>query len=163
MSGMPHSAAATGLVDHVLPVEEMPAKLLDYQRHLLGASNHKDGDGTRIDAAEHLASIIALLRNKIGHDFGKYKEKTITRRMQPFTPPFRTAVSFRWPGRRKDEVAGREGRRRSSAFGAGRIIHRACREGAPEETVRTAAQATALVGMFIEGRPARASAMRPAA
>ena len=82
MSGMPHSAAATGLVDHVLPVEEMPAKLLDYQRHLLGASNHKDGDGTRIDAAEHLASIIALLRNKIGHDFGKYKEKTITRRIQ---------------------------------------------------------------------------------
>ena len=34
MSGMPHSATATGLVDHVLPVEEMPAKLLDYQRHL---------------------------------------------------------------------------------------------------------------------------------
>ena len=27
MSGMPHSATATGLVDHVLPVEEMPAKL----------------------------------------------------------------------------------------------------------------------------------------
>jgi two-component system CheB/CheR fusion protein len=29
MSGMPHSATATGLVDHVLPVEEMPAKLLE--------------------------------------------------------------------------------------------------------------------------------------
>jgi two-component system, chemotaxis family, CheB/CheR fusion protein len=82
MSGMPHSAAATGLVDHVLPVEEMPAKLLDYQRHLRQVSGHKDGDGTRNDAAEHLATIIALLRIKIGHDFSKYKEKTLVRRIQ---------------------------------------------------------------------------------
>src|SRR3984957_7835273 len=82
MSGMPHSATATGLVDHVLPVEEMPAKLLDYQRHLRRVSGHKDGDGTRNDAAEHLASIIALLRIKIGHDFSKYKEKTVIRRIQ---------------------------------------------------------------------------------
>ena len=28
------SALATGLVDHVLPVEEMPAKLLEYVAHL---------------------------------------------------------------------------------------------------------------------------------
>jgi two-component system, chemotaxis family, CheB/CheR fusion protein len=82
MSGMPHSTTATGLVDHVLPVEEMPAKLLDYQRHLRQVSGHKDGDGTRNDAAEHLASIIALLRIKIGHDFSKYKEKTLVRRIQ---------------------------------------------------------------------------------
>jgi two-component system CheB/CheR fusion protein len=82
MSGMPHSATATGLVDHVLPVEEMPAKLLDYQQHLRQVSDHKDGDGTRNDAAEHLASIIALLRVKIGHDFSKYKEKTLIRRIQ---------------------------------------------------------------------------------
>jgi two-component system CheB/CheR fusion protein len=82
MSGMPHSATATGLVDHVLPVEEMPAKLLDYQRHLSQVSGHKDGDGTRNDAAEHLATIIALLRIKIGHDFSKYKEKTLVRRVQ---------------------------------------------------------------------------------
>jgi two-component system CheB/CheR fusion protein len=66
----------------VLPVEEMPGKLLDYQRHLLDVSDHKDGDGTRNDAAEHLASIIALLRIKIGHDFSKYKEKTVIRRIQ---------------------------------------------------------------------------------
>jgi two-component system CheB/CheR fusion protein len=82
MSGMPHSATATGLVDYVLPVEEMPAKLLEYQRHLVQVSGHKDGDGTRSDAAEHLASIIALLRVKVGHDFSKYKEKTLIRRIQ---------------------------------------------------------------------------------
>jgi two-component system, chemotaxis family, CheB/CheR fusion protein len=82
MSGMPHSATATGLVDHVLPVEEMPAKLLDYQRHLRQVSDHKDGEGTRSDALEHLAAIIALLRIKIGHDFSKYKVKTLIRRIQ---------------------------------------------------------------------------------
>jgi two-component system CheB/CheR fusion protein len=82
MTGMPQSATATGLVDHVLQVEEMPAKLMDYQRHLFGVSEHKDGDGTRNDAAEHLASIVALLRIKIGHDFSKYKEKTVIRRIQ---------------------------------------------------------------------------------
>jgi two-component system, chemotaxis family, CheB/CheR fusion protein len=32
MIGMPHSATATGLVDHVLPVEEMPAKLREPHR-----------------------------------------------------------------------------------------------------------------------------------
>jgi two-component system, chemotaxis family, CheB/CheR fusion protein len=82
MSGMPHSAAATGLVDYVLPVEEMPAKLLEYQRHLRQVSDHKDGDGTRNDTLEHLPTIIALLRIKIGHDFSKYKEKTLVRRIQ---------------------------------------------------------------------------------
>jgi two-component system, chemotaxis family, CheB/CheR fusion protein len=54
MSGMPHSASATGLVDHVLPVEEMPAKLIEYRNHLLLVADRKDGDGTRNDAAEHL-------------------------------------------------------------------------------------------------------------
>ena len=34
MTGMPYSAVATGLVDHLLPVSAMPAKLLDYQQSL---------------------------------------------------------------------------------------------------------------------------------
>jgi two-component system, chemotaxis family, CheB/CheR fusion protein len=82
MSGMPQSAAATGFVDEVLPVEEMPAKLLHYQRHLRSVASKKDSDGTRGDTAEHLAKISALLRTKLGHDFSKYKEKTMARRIQ---------------------------------------------------------------------------------
>src|SRR6516165_7186842 len=39
MSGMPLSATATGLVDHVLPVEEMPAKLLEYRDYLLSVAD----------------------------------------------------------------------------------------------------------------------------
>ena len=81
-SGMPQSAAATGLVDEIMPVEEMPARLLDYQSHLRTVASRKDGDGTRLDAADHLAKISALLRARVGHDFSKYKEKTLIRRIQ---------------------------------------------------------------------------------
>jgi two-component system CheB/CheR fusion protein len=64
MSGMPRSAAATGLVDEVMPVAEMPAKLLNYQHHLLMVAPRKDSDGTRKDTAEHLARITAILQRQ---------------------------------------------------------------------------------------------------
>jgi two-component system CheB/CheR fusion protein len=46
MPGMPQSATATGQVDFVLPVEEMPAKLLEYRDHLALVADRKDGDGS---------------------------------------------------------------------------------------------------------------------
>jgi two-component system CheB/CheR fusion protein len=82
MAGMPQSAAATGYVDYVLPVEEMPAKLIEYRDHLALVADRKDADGTRTDAGEHLATVLAVLRSKTGHDFAKYKSKTVTRRIQ---------------------------------------------------------------------------------
>src|SRR3546814_12959213 len=82
MTGMPESAAATGFVDHVMPVEDMPAKLLEYQRHLMTVDGRKGPDGTSRDAADHLAKICALLRNRIGHDFSHYKETTLPRSIQ---------------------------------------------------------------------------------
>ena len=82
MVGMPQSATATGHVDYVLPVEEMPAKLIEYRDHLALVADRKDGDGTRTDAAEHLATVLSVLRAKTGHDFTKYKIKTVTRRIQ---------------------------------------------------------------------------------
>src|SRR3546814_15594302 len=92
MTGMPESAAATGFVDHVMPVEDMPAKLLEYQRHLMTVDGRKGPDGTRRDAADHLAKICALLRNRIGHDFSQYKEKTLTRRIQRLLQVLQTAT-----------------------------------------------------------------------
>lgn len=82
MSGMPQSAASTGLVDHIIAVAEMPALLLDYQRHLLKVAPHKDGDGARRDMAAHLVTISAMLRAATGHDFSGYKHNTLTRRIQ---------------------------------------------------------------------------------
>lgn len=80
--GMPSSAAATGLVDEVVPVESMPARLLAYEQHLSDIGDRKAPDGTRLDAAEHLTKICALLRARLGHDFSAYKEKTVVRRIQ---------------------------------------------------------------------------------
>jgi two-component system, chemotaxis family, CheB/CheR fusion protein len=82
MRGMPWSAAATGFVDFVLPIEAMPAKLMGYLRHLNVVAERKNGDGVQSDAAEHLSQIIALLRVRTGHDFGGYKSSTLGRRIQ---------------------------------------------------------------------------------
>ena len=81
MSGMPHSAAATGLVDHVLPVEKMPAMLVEYQRHLAKLAGPEDSDENRAETAAHLATITTQLRTRIGHDFSRYKDKTLVRRI----------------------------------------------------------------------------------
>jgi len=80
--GMPSSAAATGLVDEVVPVERMPARLLAYEQHLSDIGDRKAPDGTRLDAVEHLTQICALLRARLGHDFSAYKENTVIRRVQ---------------------------------------------------------------------------------
>jgi two-component system, chemotaxis family, CheB/CheR fusion protein len=76
------SAIATGLVDHVLPVEEMPAKLLDYAAHLVSASGNGGPDTFRAQIAANMARIHAILRRRSGHDFSQYKENTIARRVE---------------------------------------------------------------------------------
>jgi two-component system, chemotaxis family, CheB/CheR fusion protein len=80
--GMPSSAAATGLVDEVMPVEQMPERLLAYAQHLGRIGDRKAPDGTCRDAAEHLTRICALLRTRLGHDFSQYKQSTLVRRIQ---------------------------------------------------------------------------------
>lgn len=82
LAGMPSSAASTGLVDYVVPVETMPAKLIEYQRHLLEVDAQKDPDGLRQDGPTHLKEICVSLRNQLGHDFSEYKEATLIRRIQ---------------------------------------------------------------------------------
>jgi two-component system CheB/CheR fusion protein len=82
VSGMPRSASATGLVDYCVPVADMPAKLIDYQRHMDHVEKRKDSHGTRGDAADHLETITELVRNEVGHDFSQYKQNTLVRRVQ---------------------------------------------------------------------------------
>ena len=81
MTGMPASAVATGLVDAVLPVVDMPARLLAYQKQMQ-AQQQKGSDGVRGGAAAHLKTICELLHTETGHDFSQYKEKTLLRRIQ---------------------------------------------------------------------------------
>jgi two-component system CheB/CheR fusion protein len=82
MNGMPRSAVATGLVDHVTSVENLPAKLLEHQAHLTKVEERKDTDGARKDVRESLAAITAVLRKRLKHDFSGYKPNTMIRRIQ---------------------------------------------------------------------------------
>ena len=82
MPGMPQSAWNTGLVDEVLPVEEMPARLLSYNNHLASVAAGKNDEGVRQDAITHVSTILRQLHLRTGHDFSEYKEKTIIRRLQ---------------------------------------------------------------------------------
>jgi two-component system CheB/CheR fusion protein len=83
--GMPLSAVATGLVDDVLVIEQMPIRLL--QVFAAPFSGHFQGGDGQEPAAEaednaDLQKIFILLRRKVGHDFSQYKRSTISRRIE---------------------------------------------------------------------------------
>jgi two-component system, chemotaxis family, CheB/CheR fusion protein len=86
-SGMPRSAIGTGLVDFVLPPEEMPGQLIAYARHALEGTARPDGPdmpraGSPEGSPETLATLFALVREQTGHDFSGYKDTTVHRRLQ---------------------------------------------------------------------------------
>ena len=74
------SAISTGLVDHVLPVEEMPAKLIEYTSYLTSLNGR--AKALRAQIAEQMNKIHAVLQRRSGHDFSQYKESTIARRLE---------------------------------------------------------------------------------
>ena len=79
--GMPRSAISTGLVDMVLPPEEMPNKLVQYFSLLDKANGPKSRPSTTNEKQEWLNKIFAILRIQLGHDFSGYKVNTILRRL----------------------------------------------------------------------------------
>ncbi|MEO8325252.1 MAG: chemotaxis protein CheB [Nitrospirota bacterium] len=79
---MPKSAILTGLIDHILPVEQMPETLKQYGTFL---SDLRQGKGLRSLGEETLTrldTICAHLRRRTGHDFRQYRRSTIVRRVQ---------------------------------------------------------------------------------
>jgi two-component system CheB/CheR fusion protein len=79
--GMPRSAIDTGLVDYILPVEEMPQELIKYVRH-----PYIDGT-TKAPVLEerfenYAQKIFVLIRAQTGHDFSDYKQTTLRRRIE---------------------------------------------------------------------------------
>ncbi|MCL5743014.1 MAG: hypothetical protein M1541_03660, partial [Acidobacteria bacterium] len=78
-SGMPSSAAATGLADYVLPTSAMSARLVAYAR---GAYLAAPAAETPEVQAEPMQKVFVLLRSRTGHDFSNYKATTIHRRIE---------------------------------------------------------------------------------
>jgi len=79
--GMPSSAIKTGLVDYILPPEEMPAQLINFITHKV--------KGVLLDIAltdgkipDAFQKIFILLRTHTGHDFSLYKQNTLYRRIE---------------------------------------------------------------------------------
>lgn len=78
---MPRNAIATELVDEILPVDEIPAKIVSY-KHSLSAVEithdvvQRDGD------QQALREIFMQLRLHTGNDFTNYKRPTLLRRIE---------------------------------------------------------------------------------
>ena len=81
---MPQSAIASGMIDLAVPVNEMGGRLKEFAQSLRVLDGHA-ADGATAAAQSFAAArneICALLRNRLGHDFSGYKEKTFLRRVQ---------------------------------------------------------------------------------
>ena len=91
--GMPHAAIRTGAVDFVLPVADIPQKLVELWENARIIALPLPGDGEApiahplnpaeaAVAEEALHRIITQLFSNTGHDFRQYKRATVLRRIE---------------------------------------------------------------------------------
>ncbi len=84
---MPRSAIGTGMVDWVLPIADMPARLVEYRRNEERLQLPPEDPQPAVAAAqpdEHeaaLRDVLGFLRLRTGRDFSYYKRATILRRV----------------------------------------------------------------------------------
>ncbi|MDD5092938.1 MAG: chemotaxis protein CheB [Dehalococcoidia bacterium] len=78
---MPKSAIDTGLVDFILPVEQMAAELIKYVRHPY-VDDRVEVPATGHQYENYLEKIFLHLRSVTGHDFSNYKRNTTRRRIE---------------------------------------------------------------------------------
>ncbi|MCB9940642.1 MAG: PAS domain S-box protein [Planctomycetaceae bacterium] len=77
---MPGNAAATGVVDHVLPPEKMPSEIVAYARHIDGLQEeHGPASWNAVESV--LPNICNVLLKETEHDFKHYKSSTLVRRV----------------------------------------------------------------------------------
>jgi len=81
-NGMMRSSVASGLVDFVLPVEDIPSRLAGYFGHVIQAHHAQGHQDAEAEANEQINQIASLLRLHTGHDFSGYKDRTMIRRVQ---------------------------------------------------------------------------------
>lgn len=79
-SGMPASAAASGMATFVLPAVEIPSRLVAYVRSRFAVG--RGGSEAPAPLPGGLDRLLLLLRSRTGHDFSLYKRSTILRRIE---------------------------------------------------------------------------------
>lgn len=78
---MPRNAIATALVDDVLPVERIPAKILAYRENWRTLQLPEEPPTPAESDEAALREIFSQLRTRTGHDFSNYKRATVLRRI----------------------------------------------------------------------------------
>ncbi|HXU67222.1 MAG TPA: chemotaxis protein CheB, partial [Casimicrobiaceae bacterium] len=84
---MPRNAILTATPDFVLPVGEMPQKLISLLENARRIElPHADELPIELDTTRHadlaLREVLATLRSRTGHDFAQYKRATVLRRIE---------------------------------------------------------------------------------
>jgi two-component system CheB/CheR fusion protein len=79
---MPQGAVATGIVDHVLKIAEMPARLKSYEHYVAQMVNGEGMHSLRDQIGMSLNLICEILHKVTHHDFKHYKTTTLIRRIQ---------------------------------------------------------------------------------
>ena len=79
-AGMPRSAINTGLVDYILPVAHLPDTLLDYVQRAAYRAMVATAEVASLPT-NGLNKIFMLLRAQTGHDFSRYKQTSLNRRV----------------------------------------------------------------------------------
>jgi two-component system CheB/CheR fusion protein len=78
--GMMRSAVATGMVDYIIPLEEIGRKVDEYFHRRDAFSSDDVQDNDRV--LTYRGQILELLQQRTGHDFSGYKTKTVSRRIK---------------------------------------------------------------------------------
>lgn len=78
---MPHSSIATGMVDIIMPPEQLAEELINYIKHPFVKENKKIDSILASDQSQ-LSKVIAILNDAKYVDFSCYKENTIIRRLE---------------------------------------------------------------------------------
>ncbi|GAA4229291.1 two-component system CheB/CheR fusion protein [Sagittula marina] len=80
--GMPDSAVATGLVDFILPVEKISARLDEIIQHHLRLSRSDNQESLKEEIEAALPRFSERLQAVVGNDFSDYKPGTLVRRIE---------------------------------------------------------------------------------
>ncbi|GAB2601997.1 CheR family methyltransferase [Spirosoma areae] len=79
---MPRHSIATGLVDDILPVAQIPAKLLAYAQNRGTVVITLEAQPDAETQQQALREVFTQLRQRTGHDFSNYKRPTLLRRLE---------------------------------------------------------------------------------